>query len=312
MRISSPEMRKQMPYFCRVFGIVLLLMSFCQVSLAEDSPKKEGEILETLGPHAVVGDEATGFASRALGLRGQVSVFPSDPLEGGAAAEVRSIALLFGPIVSAFYTDRLWIGGGSSGVTYSLAAQVAVGVRKEFEGNHGPFARIEVRGELKRTGGWYQSSLRAPGLELGWGMDHDDWILESFAHGGPSLSGSLKTPDDKRALRGLFMGGALSVGFRNVFLHSDASHLFKNNLGDGLWDLRSSLCSYFGPTPTKDTRTGAPSRSVGPRSIDYRWGLCVDSATLSTLGTGRFSEKTDIGLSILIGAFSRVDRSSHL
>ena len=104
----------------------------------------------------VGGDEATGFVSRGLGAIGLLSERTDAGLAGGGALHVRGTALLFGPIATARYLERHFIGWDSSGgATYSLSAQGGVGLRWALEGNHGPFARLDIRAEMQRLGGLY-------------------------------------------------------------------------------------------------------------------------------------------------------------
>lgn len=257
--------------------------------------------------HKVVGDQATGFAKRTIGGIGLASHRNEGGTFGGGALLVGGAALLYGPVVSARYLDRHFIGYDSGGVAYSLSAQMGVGARYELEGNHGPFARVEVRGEMQRMGGFYHSSFRFPGLQLGYGLDHQKWMLDVFAHGSASVTGRVKTTEYTRPVEGAFVGGAMSLGYNNWLLHSDVSHLL--HFDGPFWDVRSSLCSYWGKKPTRLAGSRKIALSVGPRSTDYSVGFCTDFGFLSFPRNGENQQKTDLGLSIVFGAFSRLDRA---
>lgn len=273
---------------------------------------KQGELRDPIqfaplsGP--VVGDEATGFVSRGLGVIGLVTKPGDDDLTVGGALHMRGTALLFGPLVSARYLERHFIGWDTGGVAYSLSAQAGIGLRWELDGNHGPFARLEARAEIQRVGGWYHSSLRIPGIQLGYGLDRGRWMFDIFGHSSPSWTGRVQTVEFTRPVEGAFVGGAFSLGWNNWLLHADASHLL--GFDGGFWDVRSSLCSYWGKKPTRLSDTGRIATRIGSRSTDYSFGVCADANSLTFARSGEIEQKTDFGLSFVIGTFSRLDRTA--
>ncbi len=268
--------------------------------------KDPGQFAPLSGP--VAGDEPTGFVSRALGGIG-FAALRNDDVFGGGALHLRGVALLFGPLISARYLERHFIGGDSAGVAYSLSAQGAIGLRWELPGNHGPFARFEARGEMQRIGGWYYSSLRVPGVQVGYGLDHGPFMLDIFGHLSPSWTGRVRTVKFTRPVEGAFTGGAFSLGWNNWLLHADASHLLGFE-GGPLWDVRSSLCSYWGKKPTRLSDTGKIATRIGPRSTDFSFGICTDISSLTFPRSGEFQQKSELGLSFVVGTFSRLDRTA--
>ena len=230
-------------------------------------------------PRKVVGDQATGFAKRTIGALGLMTIEGPEGVHAGGALHVRGVALLYGPIVSARYLESHWIGHDTFGTTYSLNAQMGIGARWELFPNHGPFVRADVRGEVTRLGGFRYSSLRLPGIQLGYSLDQGKWLIDTFGHAGLSLTGRVRHPGFTRPVKGAFVGGALSLGFDNWLLHTDVSHLL--HFGGPFWDVRSSLCSYWGRKPTLLARTRRVAENVGPRST--MGALTVDEQTETIL-----------------------------
>lgn len=272
----------------------------------EGDLKDPNEFAPLSGP--VAGDEASGFASRALGGLGFLAQ-RNDEFFGGGALHMRGVALLFGPRISGRYLERAFIGADPSGAAYALSAQGAIGLRWELPGNHGPFARLEARGEMQRVAGWYHSSLRIPGVQAGYGVDHGQWMLDVFGHLSPSWTGRIRTDEFTRPIEGAFTGGAFSLGWNNWLLHMDASHLLGFE-GGALWDVRSSLCSYWGRKPTRDSASGKIATRIGPRSTDFSFGICTDISSLTFPRNGDFQQKSELGLTFVIGTFSRLDRTA--
>src|SRR5690606_17805 len=230
-------------------------------------------------PRKTVGDQATGFAKRTIGPLGLMTIDGPEGLHGGGALHVRGVALLYGPVVSARYLESHWIGYDTFATTYSLSAQMGIGARWELAAGHGPFVRADVRGETTRLGGFRYSSLRLPGIQLGYGLDKGKWIVDAFGHAGLSLTGRLRHPGFTRQVKGAFVGGAFSLGYDNWLLHTDVSHLL--HFGGPFWDVRSSLCSYWGRKPTRNSKTRRVAENVGPRSTDYSVGFCTDFGSLT-------------------------------
>jgi hypothetical protein len=257
----------------------------------------------------VLGDQATGFAKRTIGPLGLMTFNGPEGTHGGGALHVRGVALLYGPVVSARYLESHWIGYDTFGTTYSLSAQMGIGGRWDFSPNHGPFIRADVRGETTRMGGFRYSSLRLPGLQLGYGLDQGKWMLDAFGHAGLSLTGRILHPGFTRRVRGAFVGGAFSLGYDNWLLHSDVSHLLHSE--GPFWDVRSSLCSYWGRKPTLLARTRRVAENVGPRSTDYSVGFCTDFGSLNFPFDDEIVQKMELGLSIVFGTFSRLDHAGR-
>lgn len=297
-----------------LLGAILLAISAVGVESAwaeQPAPKKPlvdpTEFAPLSGP--VVGDEPTGFVARGLGGIGLLTEPGKDGLQGGGALQVRGVALLFGPIISARYLERHFIGWDTAGTTYSASAEGAIGLRWQLKDNHGPFARIEARGEVQRMGAWYYSSLRIPGLQLGYGLDQGPWMFDIFGHLSPSWTGRVRTVKFTRPVEGAFVGGAFSLGWNNWLLHADASHLLGFEGGE-FWDVRSSLCSYWGKKPTRLSKSGKVATRIGPRSTDYSLGICTDVNSLTFPRSGEIQQKTDFALSFVVGTFSRLDRTA--
>lgn len=292
-------------------ALFFVFAATCEFAQAESKapaevPRDPKQFAPLTGP--VAGDEATGFVSRGLGVLGLLTDPPGGPLGGGGALVMRGSALLFGPIASAHYQERHWIGWDSGGATYSLSVQGAAGLRWELPGNHGPFARVEARGEMQRLGGFYYSSLRIPGVEVGYGFDRGSWMLDFFAHLSPSWTGRVRTVEFTRPVEGAFTGGAFSLGWNNWILHADASHLL--GFDGGFLDVRSALCSYWGKKPTRLSNSGKIATRIGPRSTDYSFAICTDANSLTFPRSGEIHQKTELGLSFVIGTFSRLDRTA--
>lgn len=308
-------MTRRLPSFASVSMscATLLTVSLAMVSRVRAETVEEkselrdpAEFAPLTGP--VAGDEPTGFVSRGLGAIGLLSLPGDDGLQGGGAIHMRGSALLFGPLASARYLERHFIGWDTGGIAYSFSVQAGVGLRWEFEGNHGPFARLEARGEIQRIGAWYHSSLRVPGIQFGYGFDRGQWMFDIFGHLSPSWTGRVRTVEFTRPVEGAFTGGAFSLGWNNWLLHADASHLL--GFDGGFWDVRSSLCSYWGKKPTRLSDTGKIATRIGSRSTDYSFGICTDANSLTFARSGEIEQKTDFGLSFVIGTFSRLDRTA--
>lgn len=257
-----------------------------------------------------VGEHAEGYAQRTVGVRGATVFNDANRPLGEVAFYERGVALLAGPWVSARYLDEMWIGGGGGGATYSLSGNLAVGIRREVGPGHGPFARGELRGDLRRTGGVYHSSLRFPGLQLGWGGNHGRWIFEALGHSGFSSTGRLKTEHRRRDIRGWFTGGAWTLGWDRLQVHGDVSYLFTGS--PGFWDARANFCSLWGKKPPKKwySKTAGPnSVNNGPFAVDYSFGLCSDASFLRaesrTDGSALFDQWA-FGFSFVVGQFSRL------
>ena len=118
----------------------------------EMPPPNHPRVSPLSGP--VAGDEASGFVQRSVGAVGLLSYPGRGPWLGGGGVQVRGSALLFGPLISARYVENHWLGYDSAGVSYSLNAQMGIGLRWELAKNHGPFVRAELRGEMRRSGGF--------------------------------------------------------------------------------------------------------------------------------------------------------------
>jgi hypothetical protein len=161
---------------------------------------------------------------------------------------------------------------------------------------------------MQRRGAWYYSSLRIPGIHVGYGLDHGPWMLDIFGHMSPSWTGRVRTVQFTRPVEGAFAGGAFSLGWNNWLLHADASHLL--GFDGGFLDVRSSLCSYWGKKPTRLANSGKIATRIGPRTTDYSFSVCTDVNSLTFRRSGEIQQKTDFGLSFVIGAFSRLDRTA--
>jgi hypothetical protein len=153
------------------------------------------------------------------------------------------------------------------------------------------------------------SSLRIPGLELGYGVDRGAWLVDWFVHGSTALSGRLQQKDDKSSVRGAWGGTTLTLAWHHLHLHLDAGHLFTGRAHTQLWDVRGLLCTYLGARKTTRSGSRVPSQAVGPRARDYDSSLCMDGMHLSWQDTANATprQQTTLGISFLLGSFSRLD-----
>lgn len=267
----------------------------------------------------VGGDVPAGFASRAMGLRLAGAV--DGGWGGGGSLYERAVGLLMGPVISARYFDELWIGGDSRGFSANFSMQMAVGARLRLAPDHGPFARLSVRGKWQQQFGSRYRMLRLPGLQLGWGGVRGDWQWEILGHVSPSLAGKVRlrgigTGVDETELypRGLAAGGAFTWAYERVRWDADVSLLNVRGHRAPLWDARSHLCSHFGKKrPDKPLALSAYREIVyaGPRAAEYSLGVCLDGQYLAIPALAgapsRAPGQVAFGVSIVLGRFSGLD-----
>ncbi len=270
-------------------------------------------------PVVTAGDQADGFVQRMIGARGaisheQLSGAPAQPLLGGGMLYERGMALLAGELISTRYLDELWIGYDGGGVTYSLSAQLGIGMRWDVAPQLGPFVRFEMRGEMKRQGGWYYSSLRLPGAQVGFGGVRELWNWELLAHGGAALTGRLRAQDVGRSVAGGVLGAALSVAFSGVRLDADLSHVGLASQLGGIWDARMHLCSYWGERPAEHTyepHERDKSEFRGAYEAEFPLAICADASFLANPGAVSQQlapqQQTVLGLTFLVGRALRLD-----
>ncbi len=294
---------------------------------AAEKSSKEGKgsqpldsaVSASLPPVVTVGEQASGFVVRMLGVRGSLlsSTSPAiegrEPMAGGAFAG-RGLALLSGEIMSARYFDDLWIGYDSGGTTYSLSGQIALGARWQILPQTGPFVRFEMRGEMRRQGGWYYSSFRLPGAQVGWGTIKGLFQGELMAHGGTSLTGRLRSGDIERDVVGPVAGAAISLIYDRLSLDADMSYLGLGQERGTLLDARGNFCTFWGKHPPQHTYkpiARPESDFYGPLSAEFQWAFCADASILRDTSPATMSpasrQQFVMGLSFLVGRALRLD-----
>ncbi len=152
-------------------------------------------------------------------------------------------------------TSRLrefaFIGGGSGDFEGGLGGDVAFGWRARVGPNHGPFARLGLRGELLGNDVFYRSTLELPVAELGYQLLRDRTLLIEVAlSAAPVLVGRYNVEGAAaRALGGSFAwGGHLALALDAIHLEAGYSRLEPkpDSVYGALDTLNAALCGSAG------------------------------------------------------------------
>lgn len=263
------------------------------------------------------GVEPRGFGSRAIGVRGivQRTTTLDSESSAGAMAYERAIGILMAQAVTARYFDEMWIGTDGIDLSYALAVSGAVGLFLPIRDYHGPFARLELRANLRQEAGWSIAQLRVPGAQVGWTFSRGVTQWELLIHGSAALLGHVDTGLFRRPLEGLAYGGALTMAWQDLRLDADLSLIAPETGLAAVLEVRAHACGLLGKKrerPGKSTRGSGVPVYVGPAANDFRASMCADvsllSAEGSVMGSGpSAATQTFVGLSILVGRFTRLD-----
>lgn len=273
-----------------------------------------------LGPLGrTAGDQPRGFASRGLGLRSSFS--PGDAggdSNFGWLAYERATGVFGSEVISARYFDELWIGGDSRDIAFQLDIEASVGPAFRIFDGFSMKLRPSVRAAHRQGLGLLQTELRFPGLEAGFGIEHDLIDLDWVFHVAPSLAGEWKALESSRDLAGSTIGTSLSWSLWTqipVRFDLDFTRFVATKSQWEVEEDRHHLCLLFGETESLPThRTGDPRRPrlIGPRARDYSVQFCVD------LGVSRGTRRAEglslysVGLSAILGQFSLLDSAPAL
>lgn len=113
-------------------------------------------------------------------------------------------------VISARYFDELWIGGDSRDIAFQLDIEASVGPAFRIFDGFSMKLRPSVRAAHRQGLGLLQTELRFPGLEAGFGIEHDSIDLDWVFHVAPSLAGEWKALESSRDLAGSTIGTSLS------------------------------------------------------------------------------------------------------
>jgi hypothetical protein len=233
----------------------------------------------------------------------------------------RAVGVFSAAFITARYFDELWLGSDGVDLTFAMSLQGALGVFWPIAAHHGPFLRMELRADLRQEGAWSFGQLRLPGAQAGWTYSLGVTQWELLLHTGVSLAGHVDTGLVRRELEGFAYGGALSFAWEDLRLDADLSQIAPGADLRPVTDLRAHACGFLGKRPQRPT-TSTRGRSVpvysGPAANDFRASVCADVSFLSadfaaaSPGASENAQQTFVGLSILVGRFSRLDPAPQL
>lgn len=194
-----------------------------------------------------------GLVFRGLGLRAsatQIKGGDGTRWEGAGLLHERAYGLLTMDWITARYADRASFGYGSAGLEGEASLDLAIGARIPVGDEHGPVARLGIRGDLIRNEALFAGSLELPQLQLGY-----QWLGESIradlvARAGWLALGRFEPDEAARDLDGAPQVGALlSLGFEIVQLDAGWSRIFADDgTADGPVDrLEAQVCVLFAP-----------------------------------------------------------------
>ncbi|RYE86769.1 MAG: hypothetical protein EOO75_15320 [Myxococcales bacterium] len=151
-------------------------------------------------------------------------------------------------LATARSSHLLAIGGGNQGFEGALDLSSAGGVRLPVGENHGPFARLGMRGWLWGNQLLYSSLLEIPQGQVGYQYIEGETVVEVGANAGPVLIGRYNAGDDARFKLGnsLEYGGYLTVHIPHVHLRGSIMRIDpgKNDARPSVDMARASLCFW--------------------------------------------------------------------
>jgi len=263
-----------------------------------------------------VGQQPTGYAQRAFGLRLGATLPGVGPAPGPYAsiqAYERAVGLLgWGPI-SARYFDELAIGGDGHGFAFAASGQASIGPRYRMTDRHSLVLRPMLRASIRQEGGVYLSSLRLPGLEAGYQYQGPNLEFDAVGHAAPLLTGVWANDTWSVPLGGSAYGVSLSTTARPLRFDLDLNWFGESASAWTVLELRGHLCALIGKKAQLPSyRSGDPRRPVhvGPRAADYSWSVCADFASIRTENSrlaSEFASSWTLGISLLTGSFSLLD-----
>lgn len=227
----------------------------------------------------------------------------------GGDRETRTLGLGFGSVGLANGQRRVFtyrgehlahIGGGGGGFEGALSGSLTLGFGWLAEGEHGPFLRGGIQGQLQGNDSFYQSMLRFPRGEIGWHIGtKKGFVLELGGTAAPMLNGRFNVGDvaTRRLGSSSGYGAYADLMFGPLFGTLEWIHTNARSVpGTPVDDVAGHVC--LGPGPAKEKK--------------WAFGLCFDGRhTTGDVGIGEPSRNVSAGatyLGITIGIGTSVTK----
>lgn len=248
-----------------------------------------------------------GFALRIAGVRaGPLRPEDTRDVSGFIAVQEYSDALVRIGMLSARYTDHMWLGYDGRDLTYDFAFSGALGMFLPLGRHHGPILRVAARAEALQLVGLNLTQLALPGVELGYSYLDGPTQFEFAATVAPSLVGEFRRGGDRIALEGPLFGGLMTARWQSLSLSVDTVF---TDLSQGATLMRTAahLCGVL--TGGRGQRVDASSwvAHTAQEARKFRLSICTDFAGAELFGDpdqGRSLSFASVGLSLLVGNVS--------